>query len=302
MTIVKSHLCNSCGGLLNIDIDRQLYICPFCGVTYDYEYFREDNVVDIATRALTRSEFGSAKEAYDFIIKKDPHSFEALRGLFLCACKWKSLSPIINYKKIHITDNHPVLVKALASCLPEHKEYFGSIQKALGILKEYRQNEQDIHRLEGDKETAEKRLNGIHIARENNKKQFVNKIVNIFDKAKEDPTEPLKIYFSLLGVFGLILLIWAFGWWMFAVAVAAFVIAIVLYNVRKSLINKMLEKEIIPLQEKLNKINTELDVKRINSTDLMNQYDELAKKLIILDHRLHRAPGNNSEDEDEEDD
>ena len=299
MTIIKSHLCNSCGGLLNIDIDRQLYICPFCGVTYDYEYFREDNVVDIATRALTRSEFGSAKEAYDFILKKDPHSFEALRGLFLCACKWKSLAPIVNHNKIHVTDSHPVLVKALDSCLPEHKEYFGSIQKALGILKEYRQNEQDFHRLEGDKEVAEKRLSGIHIAKENNKKRFVNRIANIFEKAKEDPAEPLKVYFALLGVFGLILLIWAFGWWMLGACVAVFIIAIVLYNVRKYLINKKLDNSIIPIQEKLDKINTELDVKRINSTDLMNQYDELAKKLIILDHRLHRSPDNNSGDEED---
>lgn len=297
MTIVKSHLCNSCGGLLNIDIDRQLYICPFCGVTYDYEYFREDNVVDIATRALNRSEFGSAKEAYDFIIKKDPHDFEALRGLFLCACKWKTLSPIINYEKIHITDDHPVLVKAVDSCLPEHKEYFGSIQKAFGILKKYRQNELDLRRLEGEKESTEKRLSGIHMAKEQNRKYFVNKVISLFDQREEDPAKPLKLYFTIMGIFGLILLIWAVGWWLFAICAAALIAAIVLYHVRKNLINKKLEESIIPVKEKLDSINTELDVKRITGTDLMSQYNELAKKLIILDHQLHRSPDNNSEEE-----
>ena len=48
MAIIKGHICKSCGGPLDIDIDRQLYICPFCGVTYDYDYFREDNVMAIA--------------------------------------------------------------------------------------------------------------------------------------------------------------------------------------------------------------------------------------------------------------
>ena len=302
MTIVKSHLCNSCGGLLDIDIDRQLYICPFCGVTYDYEYFREDNVVDIATRALNRSEFGSAKEAYDFIIKKDPHSFEALRGMFLCACKWKTISPIINYEKVHMNDNHPVLVKAVESCLPEHKEYFNSIQKALSILKEYRQNEQDLRRLGGEKETTEKRLSAIHIAKEKNRKYFVNKIVSMFDQAQEDPAKPLQLYFALMGFFALILLFWAFGWWMFAICVAVVIFGIVLYNVRKFLINKKLEESVIPVKEKLDSINKELDVKHINSTDLMSQYDELAKKIIVLDHQLHRSPNNNTEESDADDD
>ena len=302
MTIVKSHLCNSCGGLLNIDIDRQLYICPFCGVTYDYEYFREDNVVDIATRALTRSEFGSAKEAYDFIIKKDPHDFEALRGMLLCAFKWKSVSPIINYEKVHMNDDHPVLVKAVESCLPEHKEYFGSIQKALSILKKYKQNELDLKRLEGEKESTEKRLSGIYAAKEKNRRYFVNKIINIFDQTEEDPTKPLKLYFAIMGIFGLILLIWAVGWWMFGICAAALVAAIVLYHVRKHLINKKLDESVIPIKEKLDAISSELDVKRVNSTDLMSQYDELAKKIIVLDHQLHRSPNNNTKESEADDD
>ena len=56
MAIVKSNVCKSCGGLLDIDLDRQVYVCQFCGVTYDYEYFREENVMDVAGRALAAGE------------------------------------------------------------------------------------------------------------------------------------------------------------------------------------------------------------------------------------------------------
>ena len=71
MTIVKSNLCKQCGGLLDIDIERQVYICPFCGVTFDYEYFREDNVKEIARKSVVRREFGAAKDAFDFMLKKN---------------------------------------------------------------------------------------------------------------------------------------------------------------------------------------------------------------------------------------
>ena len=91
MTIVKSNLCPTCGGLLDIDLDKQMYVCSFCGVSFDYEYFREDNVKEVASKAIKRSEYGSAKDAYDFMLAKDPHDFEALRGLFICSNKWKTM-------------------------------------------------------------------------------------------------------------------------------------------------------------------------------------------------------------------
>ena len=41
----KIHLCDACGGHLKVDLEKQIYTCPFCGVTYDYEYFKEDDII-----------------------------------------------------------------------------------------------------------------------------------------------------------------------------------------------------------------------------------------------------------------
>ena len=48
---VKKHTCPTCGGQLRVDLSRQMYECPFCGVTFDYAYFNEDDVID---REMTR--------------------------------------------------------------------------------------------------------------------------------------------------------------------------------------------------------------------------------------------------------
>ena len=46
MEKTTGHICPTCAGQLKIDEERKLYLCPFCGVTFDYEYFREDDVLD----------------------------------------------------------------------------------------------------------------------------------------------------------------------------------------------------------------------------------------------------------------
>ena len=61
-----------CGGHLEIDVDRQVYFYPYCGVTFDYDYFRKDNALDLARKALKRNEFGAAKDAFDYMLTKAP--------------------------------------------------------------------------------------------------------------------------------------------------------------------------------------------------------------------------------------
>ena len=70
MTVIKGHICPSCAGALSIDIDKQMYICPFCGVTFDYEYFNEDNVLDLGSEALINQEFNSASKAYSYALER----------------------------------------------------------------------------------------------------------------------------------------------------------------------------------------------------------------------------------------
>ena len=56
-TLVQDHVCPSCGGVLSVDLKRQMYECPFCGVTFDYDYFREEAVLGIAKGAEISKSF-----------------------------------------------------------------------------------------------------------------------------------------------------------------------------------------------------------------------------------------------------
>ena len=64
MSNIKKHQCPSCGGSLIIDNDKQLYHCTFCGSTYDYEYFREEQMHEMGETFLSRGEFMAAIDAY----------------------------------------------------------------------------------------------------------------------------------------------------------------------------------------------------------------------------------------------
>ena len=80
---IKKLACEACGGQLIIDEMKQNYTCQFCGVTYDYEYFREDDIHTKAERYLHRHEFKAAREALEFLLEKEPSNSYALEKLLL---------------------------------------------------------------------------------------------------------------------------------------------------------------------------------------------------------------------------
>ena len=84
MTLIKSHSCTKCGGVLIVHNDKQQYECPYCNVFYDYEYFRSRAILEQAAASQKMLQYDSAKEKYEFILKKDPQNFTALRGILLC--------------------------------------------------------------------------------------------------------------------------------------------------------------------------------------------------------------------------
>ena len=137
---VKKHSCPTCGGQLTVDIASQMYVCPFCGVNFDYEYFREDDVLARASRALRAKEYKSAGEAYDFMLTKDPHNFEALRGKILVSAGIPTIQALrqtetlrgMNYKVVQDNVLHAVEVSQ-----PEHTGYFSKMQELLKAGKAY---------------------------------------------------------------------------------------------------------------------------------------------------------------------
>ena len=125
---IKKHQCPSCGGSLRIDSDKQMYHCTFCGSTYDYEYFREDRVHEAGETYLSRGEFMATTEAYEFMLKKDPHDFLALRGLMLAAAHMTDMSELDQDNKEFAYDSQTVS-RVIESASEEDKKYFTEFAK-----------------------------------------------------------------------------------------------------------------------------------------------------------------------------
>ena len=125
---IKQHQCPSCGGSLRIDSDKQMYHCTFCGSTYDYEYFREDRVHEAGETYLSRGEFMATTEAYEFMLKKDPHDFLALRGLMLAAAQMTDMSELDQDNKEFAYDSEKVS-RVIESASEEDKKYFTEFAK-----------------------------------------------------------------------------------------------------------------------------------------------------------------------------
>ena len=128
ISTIKKHQCPSCGGSLRIDSDKQIYHCTFCGSTYDYEYFREDRIHEAGETYLSRGEFMATTEAYEFMLKKDPHDFLALRGLMLAAAHLTDMSEL---DKVNESFSYDVQMvnRVIENASEEDKEYFTEFAK-----------------------------------------------------------------------------------------------------------------------------------------------------------------------------
>ena len=303
MAIIKSHVCNMCGGLLDIDIDRQMYICPFCGVTFDYEYFREDNVLEIANKSLNRAEFGAAKDAFDFILQKDPHNFQALRGLVLCRCKWKNLRPMTTYSKVHLRDDDPELISAIENSLPQNKEYFEKIRDAVALLKEFRRKRSELQKLEDERVSSEHQLDKLRLSQEINYRRFTMTVsdlsANLFS---DDPkASEVVLFIALLILFGIGYATWALGWMVLAIVATLIVFTIVVYNIKKSVNDKALQAAIIPLTKKIEQLSDAIKENKAESTKLLFRYESMAKDIIKNEPRsIGGSDSDNNKEDDEE--
>ena len=70
-----------------MDIDQVVFDCPFCGAKFDVIDFHRQEMLSQAETCLKMMEFISASEKYKEMYDKDPHDFEALRGMILSAGK-----------------------------------------------------------------------------------------------------------------------------------------------------------------------------------------------------------------------
>ena len=130
MSNIKKDQCPSCGGNLIDDSEKQMYRCTSCGSTYDYDYFREEQLHDMGETYLSRGEVKAAADAYKLILKKAPHDFLALRGLMLAAAYLKDLDGFARMgEEKHFSYDSILAGEVLDAASEEDKEYFTEFGK-----------------------------------------------------------------------------------------------------------------------------------------------------------------------------
>lgn len=142
---LKKHTCPTCGGQLKIDLERQMYECPFCGVSFDYAYFDEEDVLTRAERFRRNAEWKAADEAYHFMLDKDPHNFCALRGKVLTAARMRGelecdIDNIHNYYSL-ISES---MDQALQATDEAHREYYEKMQEFFDCVEKSRKEKRQL--------------------------------------------------------------------------------------------------------------------------------------------------------------
>ena len=159
MSSIKKHQCPSCGGSLTVDNEKQMYRCTSCGSSYDYDYFREEKLHEMGETNLSRNEFGAAADAYRLLLKKDPHDFQALRGLMLAAANLKDMDGLVRKGDSKSFSYDPKLVsEVLGSASEEDKEYFEKLAKIYSDLKDLAKLYSEIRSLKSEKDRIENTL------------------------------------------------------------------------------------------------------------------------------------------------
>ena len=289
MSILKSNLCPKCGGLLDIDLDKQIYVCPYCGVSFDYEYFREDNVKDVAAKSIARSEYGAARDAYEFMLSKDPHDFEALRGLFICANKWKSLHPMLRESDVYVTSDEPSLTYAIENCRPEHKGYFEKIREALIELSHFRDLRKQAHTLDVERVSAQKELDSIRVEYEINKREFTNSLEQLsdLDPKTREAILSVSIMFPLLMIG---LAIWQKAWWFLIMIAAIIIVIVVSYNVVKAINSKRILARMVPAENKVKELSDQHKAKSAEAEQSHWKYKTLVEEFLEMDPMPQKSP------------
>lgn len=138
MNTLFQYLCPSCGSHLTTNDERKVMVCKACGNVYDYDYFREDMLLDMADLSRKKGEYASAAEMYSFMLEKEPGNWHALNGLMLCDAGINALSDVPSLlRKGSFSTKFTDFEKYRSSCAPEHMEYFDMAEKIISMGRQY---------------------------------------------------------------------------------------------------------------------------------------------------------------------
>ena len=163
MEIIKGHICPTCGGVLDIDLERQMYICSYCGVTFDYEYFREEEMMEHAYKMLKSSQFVAAADEFDFLLTKDPHDISAIKGAVMAAACIPEIRSLSDEKAV-ITVDPKAGRRACAGFSEgldnEGKAYLEKFEKLLELILSYQEDDASVKDL-----TVKRKRDYVHLNR-----------------------------------------------------------------------------------------------------------------------------------------
>ena len=146
MANLKSYSCPTCGSVLEVDRDQDVFDCPFCGSHFDAVVFHGAEIQRDAGELMRRKEFSKAREKYGFLLSKKPDEFEFLYNYACAVAEVDSLehfeaSKRISAKLTNLLRNDPRYRSGTAAA------YFNKLLEMSDISKQISDNSNTIDQL-----------------------------------------------------------------------------------------------------------------------------------------------------------
>ncbi len=249
MSLIRSHDCLRCGAALLYDDEKRIYICPYCDKTYQFDYFNEDKLLSFAFEKLSEKDFGTARDALEFLNKKSSPGFPALCGLWLARSEISSVDSL-SIDSHHLTQRGDALTPYLEKTKGPERAYFQHIKEADALYEEYQDTRKRILELESKDADLDDKIMRINMRIEARKKMVTHGFTHLSEGEMTAALVTLAILIAglaFLGIslyerYGSVLLCVLYG--------SAFVLCFLLYFLQKTIQIRKLNERLLPILEK----------------------------------------------------
>lgn len=248
MSLIRSHDCLRCGAALLYDDEKRIYICPYCDKTYQFDYFNEDKLLSFAFEKLSEKDFGTARDALEFLNKKSSPGFPALCGLWLARSEISSVDSL-SIDSHHLTQRGDDLTPYLEKTKGPERAYFQHIKEADALYEEYQDTRKRILELESKDADLDDKIMRINMRIEARKKLVTHGFTHLSEGEMTAALVTLAILIAglaFLGIslyerYGSVLLCVLYG--------SAFVLCFLLYFLQKTIQIRKLNEKLLPILE-----------------------------------------------------
>ena len=180
MANLKSYSCPKCGGVLSVDIDKDMIDCPFCGSRFSYIEFHRKDLLDVAEDLLKRGEFAQAKEKYLCLLKEGSTDFRTLQGYLFSVANIKEAGKLndINFVSRCNEDSIKKLVENDERYSQgNNKDYFQALLELVQLAHRYAEAKRDLN--EHNRRSSRRNTTGYYISEEERQSRILYAIVAI---------------------------------------------------------------------------------------------------------------------------